>query len=397
MMPFRIVQVIQEFSHDGGAETVAWELQRAWERAGIDSTVIASTVAEGCSTSAIETVAPWLGRVPTRGVLRHFGRLLVVPGFTLAATWALRRHRDAVVLSHGDALAGDVVIIHAVNAASLQSKREEGHWLWTLNPMHLWVALRDRHMIRGLRYRTFVALSERVKTELQELFGVPGSRIRIIPNGVPLDRFKHDPAAGVAVRAELGIPAAAKVLLFCGHEFDRKGLTHIAAAMDRLPPDTWLLVVGEDGAGPYRAAAGQSVDRVLFLGARRDMPALYSASDAFVLPTAYESFSLVCMEAMACGVPIFATMVGGIENYLVDGVNGHAIPRDAAAIAEILRPVLADPAALQRLGQGAAETAQRFGWDGIAAQYTDLLRSVWQEKTQARNVATPRGHPAGFL
>ncbi len=397
MMPFRIVQVIQEFSRDGGAETVAWELQRAWERAGIDSTVIASTVAEPVAPTVVERVSPWLGRVPTRGVLRHLGRFLVVPFFTVAATWALRRHRDAVVLSHGDSLSGDVVIIHAVNAASLQSKRDEGGWIWALNPMHLWVAVRDRLMIRGLRYRTYIALSERVRTELQDLYGVPGDRIRIIPNGVPLDRFRRDPAAGAAIRAELGIPSTDKVLLFCGHEFARKGLAYVAGALDHLPADTWLLVVGEDPAGPYRAAAGQSADRVRFLGARRDMPALYNASDAFVLPTAYESFSLVCMEAMACGVPIFATMVGGIESYLENDVNGHEITRDAIGIADILRPVLADPAALRRLSEGASETAQRFGWDGIAAQYAEMLQTIWQEKAQAQTATQPRGHVAGAL
>ena len=60
------------------------------------------------------------------------------------------------------------------------------------------------------------------------------------------------------------------------------------------------------------------------------MTAFYSAADAFLLPSAYETFSLVCMEAMACGVPVFATLVGGIEDYLQDGVNGMAVPRDAA-------------------------------------------------------------------
>ena len=392
-MPFEIVQVIQEFSQDGGAETVAWELQRAWDRAGVPSTVLASTVgASGAGPGAgtrMQRVAAWLGRVPTRGPLRHLGRLLVVPCFTFAATIALRRHRGGVILSHGDSFVGDVVVIHAVNAASLKSKREQGAWRWALNPMHLWVSLRDRHMIGGLRYRIYVALSERVRSELQSLYGVPADRIRIIPNGVPLERFKPDTAAGAAIRQELGIPPDAKVLLFCGHEFSRKGLIYAAGALGRLPDDTWLLVVGEDAPGPYRAAAGHSAGRMLFLGARSDMPALYSAADAFVLPTAYESFSLVCMEAMACATPVFATMVGGIEGYLVDGVNGQAIPRDADGLADVLRPILADPTRLRRLGEGAAATAQRFGWDGIAAEYAALLKEVWAAKTRPAPIDAP--------
>ncbi len=374
---FRVVQAVQEFSQDGGVETVAWELARAWERQGVPSTVLASKVGSGAGSVPIDIVAGWLSHVPTRGILRYAGRLLVIPGYTLAATRALRRHPDAVVLSHGDTLAGDVLIVHAVNAASLASKRQEGRRLHRLNPLHAWVAWRDRRMIGGLRYRWYVALSERVRDELTMLYGVPEERIRIIPNGIPLERFRPDPAAGAAIRAEFGIPASAKLLLFAGHEFDRKGLIYLAGAMEGLPDDTWVLVVGKGAPGPYRRAAGGSAARLVFAGARRDMPAFYNAADAFVLPTAYESFSLVCMEAMACGVPVFATMVGGIEGYLLDGVNGYEIKRESGDIARVLTPVLANPAALTRLSEGARRTAQRFGWDEIAAQYVALLREVW--------------------
>ena len=120
---------------------------------------------------------------------------------------------------------------------------------------------------------------------------------------------------------------------------------------------------------------------MVFAGERRDLPRIYAAADAFILPTSYETFSLVCMEAMSCAVPVFATPAGGIEDYLVDGVNGYRIPQDASAIAAIIAPVLADDAKLAALSEGARSTALRFSWEAVAAQYTVLLQEIWQRKT----------------
>ncbi|CCE00446.1 glycosyltransferase family 4 protein [Bradyrhizobium sp. STM 3809] len=376
-MTFEIVQVVQEISNAGGVETVAIELARVFGRNGLSNVVLASAVAENVEQSIkVERVAPWLARIPTRGLFRHIGRAIVVPLFTLAATRALARHPDAVVISHGDSLKGDMLIVHAVNAQSLAEKRAAGSWRWLLNPMHLWVALRDRFMIGGLRYRAFVAVSERVTAELQRFYGVPPSRIHVISNGIDLNRFRRDEASGRAIRREFGIPAEARVLLFVGHEFSRKGLAHAVGALEKLGDEAWLLVVGSDNPAPYRKLALKARDRLVFAGARSDMPALYSAADAFVLPTSYETFSLVCMEAMACAVPVFATPVGGIEDYLQDGLNGFRIEMDADDIAAKLTAAFADAALMQRLSDGARATAEAYGWDQVGLKYIELLRRI---------------------
>lgn len=219
-----------------------------------------------------------------------------------------------------------------------------------------------RYVLGGLRVRLVVAVSNRVRDELMAEYHVPPGRIRVIPNGIALDRFVRNSPAGARIREEFGIPAAARLLLFVGHEFGRKGLAQAAGALALLPEDTWLLAVGPDDGAPYRRYAGAAQARMVFTGARTDLPALYSAADAFVLPTAYETFSLVCMEAMACGVSVFATAVGGIEDYLQDGVNGHVIPREAIGLADILRPALANPARLQAMGAAAQTAAAGYGW-----------------------------------
>lgn len=393
-MRFQIVQVVQELSTAGGVETVAAELARVFTRRGLPNVVLASSVGKTFERDIqVERVAPWLSAIPTRGMFRHLGRILVVPLFTLLATRAVRRrHPDAVVISHGDCFAGDVLVVHAVNAQSLIEKRNAGSWRWLLNPMHLWVSLRDRWMIGGLRYRIFVAVSARVAAELQRLYAVPSSRIRVISNGIDLQRFNRSAESRDAIRHEFNIPSDAKLLLFVGHEFQRKGLAHVIGALDKLGDDTWLLVVGSDNPAPYRRLAPAVQDRVIFAGARSDMPELYSAADAFVLPTAYETFSLVCMEAMACALPVFATAAGGIEEYLQDGINGFRIRIDADDIAAKLAAAFADPALMQRLREGALATAKIYGWDRVGMEYVELLKEI--DAATHGTAAAPLAQPA---
>lgn len=380
-MTLEIVQIIQEFSTAGGAERVAWELARSMERAGIPNSVIASAFAPACGRStAVRPVARWLSRIPTRGFLRHIGRLLVVPIFTLSATSVARSRRGAVLISHGDSFVGDILVVHAVNAENLAEKRRAGSWLWLLNPMHFWVSVRDRLMIGGLRYKRYVAVSPRVKHELEKNYKVPPDRIVVIPNGVDVERFKLDPQARNVTRRAFGIPPDGKLLTFVGHEFGRKGLAHVIAAMERLDEEFYLLVVGSDNDAPYRKMARRCKDRIFFAGERRDLETIYPAADALVFPTSYETFSLVCMEAMACGVPVFATRAGGIESYLEDGVNGYAIAQDGNTIADAIERVFRNPSHLERLKVGARQTALSYRWDEIASLYIALAQDVRNEK-----------------
>lgn len=376
-----IIQVIQEFSTAGGAERVAWELAQAFGRAGLPNAVVTSLAEDTVgSVTRVVIVSRWVNWFSTRGALRYLARLVVYPAFTLAATRYVRRHPESMVISHGDCLAGDVLVVHAVNAESLEDKKKSGQWRWRMNPLHAWVALRDRWMIQGLRYRRYVAVSKRVSEELQRHYRVPPSRIRVISNGIDVERFKPDAAVGRQIRQTYGIPPEARLLLFVGHEFHRKGLAYVVQAMEALDDSYYLLVVGSDNPAPYRKLAHRAADRIIYAGAHKGIERFYAAADGFVLPTSYETFSLVCMEAMACAVPVFATRVGGIEDYLRDGENGFSITQDSADIARKLNAAFNDSALLERLKAGARATANSFSWDSVASQYVDLLSEVAGEK-----------------
>lgn len=381
-----ILQVSLEIGLGGGSECVAYELQRAWQGLGLDARVLTSLATESGSRHGVIYVAPWLTAWGMRARWRHLAALLAVPLFTLFATWrAYRTRGNKIILSHGDSLIGDVCVMHAVNRASLAEKRRAGDYRWLLNPSNLWVAGRDWWMLSGGRYRRIVAISERVRTQLKEHYHVPDDRIVTIPNGINLSRFDPSNASARAeVRRSFGIPDDATLLLFVGSQYRLKGLEFVIRALAEMKTKAVLLVVGGDSAGPFKRLADQlSVsDRVIFAGTRSDLPRIYPAADAFVLPTLYETFALVCLEAMASGLPVLATPVGGIEDYLRDGENGLHIQRDAKDIAVKLDRILNDTDLHERIRERGLATAQNYAWEKIAKQYLSLFDELMAEQVQ---------------
>lgn len=379
-----ILQISVEMGFSGGSECVAYELHRAWQSLGLDSRAITSQATESESRNGIIYVAPWLTAWGMHARWPHLAALFIVPLFTLAATWSAYRTRGAkIVLSHGDSLIGDVCVMHAVNRACLAEKRDWGYYGWMLNPINLWVALRDRWMVGGGRYRRIVAISERVREELKVYYGVPDARIVTIPNGINLDRFSPGNADSRAeVRRSFGIPQDVPLVLFVGGRYRIKGLKFVIKALSEMQTKAILLVVGNDRVAPFKRLAedlGVS-ERVIFAGGRSDLPKIYPAADAFVLPTLYETFALVCLEAMASGLPVLASPVGGIEDYLRDGENGLHIQRDPKDIAAKLDRILNDSILHASLSKRGLATAQDYAWEKIAKQYLRLFDEVIAER-----------------
>jgi glycosyltransferase involved in cell wall biosynthesis len=387
-----ILQISLEIGLGGGSECVAYELQRAWLAMGIDARVLASLATEPEPRQGITYVAPWLTVWGLRARWRHLAAIIAVPLFTLIATWrAYRTRGEKIILSHGDSLIGDVCVVHAVNRASLVEKRRAGYYGWLINPSNLWVSWRDWWMLRGGRYRRIVAISERVRAQLKRHYNVPDDRIVTIPNGINLSRFDPKNASARAeVRLSFGIARDVPLVLFVGSQYQLKGLEFAIRALAEMNTRATLLVVGGDSAAPFKRLAEQLgvSDRVIFAGARSDLPRIYPAADAFVLPTLYETFALVCLEAMASGLPVLACPVGGIEDYLHDGENGFLIQREGRDIAVKLDRVLGDPDLHRRLREGGLATAQNYAWDKIAKQYLKLFEELMAEKVRDSRTAS---------
>ncbi len=201
---------------------------------------------------------------------------------------------------------------------------------WWLSPaqwLERWV---DRRASTSAR--RIISPSAMAARDLTGCYGVAPERIRVVPNGVDADRFRPDPEIRAAARRELGLAPDAPALAFLGTGFARKGLADaIAVAREMGLP---LFVMGRD-AGLARWKRRNP--EVHFLGAVQDPERWLPAADVLLLPTRYEPYGNVCLEAMACGVvPVTTRRNGVIEIFPVEGLVGDTVPELQAAVQRAL-------------------------------------------------------------
>jgi UDP-glucose:(heptosyl)LPS alpha-1,3-glucosyltransferase len=199
----------------------------------------------------------------------------------------------------------------------------------------------------------------------------------VIPNGVDGPRF--DPAAnaeaGARLRASLA-PEAERVWLLVGSGFHRKGVDTALSALARSGRTRdVLLVAGSDPVEPWRAraAAAGIADRARFLGRRDDLPALYAACDALLLPTRYDAFANVCLEAAAAGRAVITSGSNGAAGWLGDGARVVADANDVDGFASALCELASDPQR-EAIAARAAARAAGASWEA----HVEALHRLYQ-------------------
>ena len=277
-------------------------------------------------------------------------------------------------------------VVHTFHALGTVKRRHQGH-KDTSPPERLGI----EHWIAGAVDRIVATCTD----EVFELLRMDADRraITVVPCGVDLDRFR--PTGPVEPRA----PGLRRIVAAC-RLVERKGIGNAISALADVP-DTELHVAGGPAAAELdrdpearrlRAlAAGVGVnDRLVLRGrvGREAMPALLRSADAVVCVPWYEPFGMVPLEAMACGVPVVATAVGGQIDTVVHGVTGlHVPPRDPAALAAVLRTLLADAEGRAAFGAEGTRRARRlYGFDRIAA----ATREVYDEVVASGRRRAPR-------
>jgi UDP-glucose:(heptosyl)LPS alpha-1,3-glucosyltransferase len=299
---------------------------------------------------AVELLTP--GRDPgIRGVRHRTLTLPPSPAFArpliLAAAVARARRRGDwdIVQSHERTVTQDVYRAgEGCHRAWLAARARSGRGLYNRVVLSL-----ERRVFAGTP--KIVTIARAGKEEIERLYGVPSFRVHVVYNSVDAARFEAPPRERASARAEAGTPSEAHVLLFVGSGFERKGLATAIEALAKLPASARLIVVGKGDTAPYRALASRlAVDRrIAWLGPRPDVERWYGAADVVVLPTVYEPFGNVHLEALAAGVPIVTTdRAGGAE--IVSEACGTVVPaRDPSAVAaaverlrEIPRAALCD-------------------------------------------------------
>ena len=320
---------------------------------------------------------------PSRPAPLRFAMFYVVASARLARTQADLVHTLGAIVPN----AADLASVHFCTAGYVESVGRlappNAPLLRRANTSlaRLFFLLAERWTYRRDRVSRVGAVSRGVARELARNF--PGVQTVLTPNGVDRARFRPDPHARREVRAELGIPDDEVVTVFVGGDWHGKGLalaiTAVAGAARRSSAPIRLLVVGRGDERRFRGLAHElGVERrVTFVGQRPDTERYYAASDVFVLPSWYETFSLAAFEAASSGLPIVAAPVNGVDELIGDGEAGLIVDRDAKKLAAALAALASSPDTRERLGAAARERSAEYTWqrstDAVLAVYRSLL------------------------
>lgn len=241
-----------------------------------------------------------------------------------------------------------------------------------------------------------IAATPAEMAQLQWLYQADSRKILIIPPGVDLARFYPIPAD--EAKEYIGIPPCDRMLLFVGRIEPLKGMDTLIEALSiiqhREHLQSYPMCLAVIGGNPDTNAEDTSAEMarvqemtvqfglegmITFLGKRSQdsLPYYYSAAEAVVVPSQYESFGMVALEAMACGTPVVASQVGGLAYLVQDGETGFTVPTsDPSALAERLMTLMKDTDLRERLGRQAANFAREYGWNIIAGRLVNVYEDL---------------------
>ncbi len=278
------------------------------------------------------------------------------------------------------------------------------HMFHTLGEMKNRVARTDAEREGGYRVdgeKQVLARADRIivatqaeRIQLRFLYNSSAQKIVTVPPGVDTSHFY--PIASDEAKQFIGLKPENHMVLFVGRIEPLKGIDTIIKAMScvklqALIRPVHLAIIGGEPAGSAQEltdemarlqklcdelAMGQTV---IFLGQRGQdtLPYYYSAADVVVMPSHYESFGMVALEAMACGTPVIASQVGGLAYLVRDGETGFHMPNDDPdALCEKLTALLGNPDLRQSMGRCASEYAQDYAWEKIAKQIVAVYESL---------------------
>ena len=251
-----------------------------------------------------------------------------------------------------------------------------------------------------------IAVSRSMQDDVKELYGVPAEKVRVIYNGVDVEKYK--PTFNPEVLARYGIDPESPYILFVGRITHQKGIMHLLRAVEHLIPGVQVVLCATD---PDTVELGREVDQRIEALKTRDGRAiihvssfvpvddiipLYSHAAIFVCPSIYEPFGIINLEAMACGTPVVATAVGGIKEVVAHQETGLLVPFDhkcpenhepqaAAAfalnLAAAIQSLLSDPERRRIMGDKARRRVEElFSWRQVARQTLDFYQEIMERQ-----------------
>ena len=361
-----IVHVLSSYGV-GGQERVALDLAIGQKARGHDVSVISlAPEPDGAMAKEFGDAGIPAGRVAKRGGLD--------PTLVPRLARELKKRGTDVVHTHNP-----LPLIYGAPAARLAGAAAI-HTKHGINP-----GGRGQRLLRRAAAQltdAFVAVSDTTEAQAREQHDAPAAKIRTIPNGIRLDRYAPDPEARAAARVELGL-GDAWVIGTVGRldQFKNQSML-VRAAAPLLSSSTRLVIVGDGDARPEVEAAIAALPDprwVVMTGRRMDVPKLVHAFDVFALSSKSEGLPLVVPEAMAAGLPIIATAVGGLPSVVDHGVTGLLVPVEEAAFGAALAALAADHAKAREMGKKAREVAlARYSHDRMVDAYLALYARALQ-------------------
>ena len=296
-------------------------------------------------------------------------------------------------------LDADAIVVHIVFHEFFSHVRSELHlhglpwkrWFIVFHRRlyYMLVMVLERKMYRDPRVR-LVAVSDLVAHHLKIHFD--RTDVAVIANAVDTTRFTLEArlARRSTTRQSFRYSDDDFVLLIIGNDWKIKGVDFLLRALTLCDLAVHLLVVGSDDPRLYQTQVIDSVmnDRVRFEAPSRDVLSFYSAADVYVGPSLGDAFGLPILEAMACGLPVIASIHAGASEFIRNGETGLLLsnPRDPSEIASLVQRLFVDASLRMKMGFAASQYVQaNCGWDQNALKTRDFLEAALQDHHSPRH------------
>ncbi len=311
------------------------------------------------------------------------GRISREKGFADAARKLWQRENFDIVQSHERIAGCDIYRAgDGVHRRWLMQRARilpawRGKWLF-MDRYHRYVMQAERAMYQAPELKAVICNAEMVKQEIIEDFSIPANKIHVIYNAIDSSRFvPANEELRAKLRKEMAIPQNAVALVFVGSGFERKGLASAIRAIANT--DRYLVVVGQDKAEKQYQELAQSLgcqNRVRFMGMQKNTLPFYQAVDGLLLPTLYDPFPNVILEAMACGLPVITSHTCGGAEFITTGQNGYVC--DALDIPRLSEAVMAIPSRFvdESMGIFARERVKDATPEKLSQQLISLYQNI---------------------
>lgn len=383
MNKIRLAIVRQKYRADGGAERFISRTLEALqeEQLDLDLNIITRS---------------WQGAFDPRWHLHIcnpaiWGRISRERGFSRAARHCWQQENFDLVQSHERIAGCDIFRAgDGVHRVWLEQRARITTPLQRLatrfSPYHRYVMQAEEALFRSVALKKIICNSEMVKRDIIRCFQIPEEKCAVIYNAIDTQRFQPaNDLSRLASRRQLNLPDNAPVLIYVGSGFERKGLRAVIAALART--DRYLIVVGQDKKMMhYQRQANQlnCLHRIRFVGLQSEIISFYHAADALILPTLYDPFPNVLLEAMACGLPVItSTSCGGAE-FITQGQQGFVC--DALDINALQKAIQHIPAKCTHSTMSEAARAKVLPYtpQRLATELRALYQQVLRQRDEAR-------------